>query len=210
MQNQRLLVQFWAPDDGRCFARNMLSFIQIWNKNFDTLLHLVGFSMWIILWCSDPRTSSWEPYSQTRFSYTIFFLINIFGTTSFFMRSIVTNFELLRCFHRFFVVLDLPDFRSSCVISRLPKTCFVQFKYASTRQYFFTIKTLTAPYNVGCSFSDLAKNHMLIRCSDSMSYLFWLVRYNTSYTNGRNTDTIDPILTRTDYAKKCWVCHNLA
>jgi len=27
MQNQRLLVQFKAPDDGRCVARNMLSFI---------------------------------------------------------------------------------------------------------------------------------------------------------------------------------------
>ena len=27
MQNQRLLVQFWAPDNGRCVARNMLSFI---------------------------------------------------------------------------------------------------------------------------------------------------------------------------------------
>jgi len=27
MQNQRLLVQFWAPDDGRCVAWNMLSFI---------------------------------------------------------------------------------------------------------------------------------------------------------------------------------------
>ena len=27
MQNQRLLVQFWAPDDGRRVARNMLSFI---------------------------------------------------------------------------------------------------------------------------------------------------------------------------------------
>ena len=27
-------------------------------KHFDTLLHLVGFSMWIILWCTDPRTSS--------------------------------------------------------------------------------------------------------------------------------------------------------
>ena len=26
-QNQRLLAQFWAPDDGRFFARNMLSFI---------------------------------------------------------------------------------------------------------------------------------------------------------------------------------------
>jgi hypothetical protein len=25
--------------------------------NFDTLLHLVGFSLWIILWCTDPRTS---------------------------------------------------------------------------------------------------------------------------------------------------------
>jgi len=27
MNNQRLLVQFWAPDDGRCVARNMLGFI---------------------------------------------------------------------------------------------------------------------------------------------------------------------------------------
>ena len=26
--------------------------------NFDTLLHLVGFYMWIILWCTDPRTSN--------------------------------------------------------------------------------------------------------------------------------------------------------
>ena len=34
MQNQRLLVQFWAPDDGRRVARNMLSFIQLWNNKF--------------------------------------------------------------------------------------------------------------------------------------------------------------------------------
>jgi len=27
MKNQRLSVQFQAPDDGRCVARNMLSFI---------------------------------------------------------------------------------------------------------------------------------------------------------------------------------------
>ena len=47
MQNQRPVVQFLAPDDGRCVARNMLSFIWIRNKNFDTLLHLVGFSLWI-------------------------------------------------------------------------------------------------------------------------------------------------------------------
>jgi len=32
MQNQRLLVQFYGPDDGRCVARNMLSFIWIWSK----------------------------------------------------------------------------------------------------------------------------------------------------------------------------------
>jgi len=32
MQNQRLLVQFWAPDDGHCVAQNMLSFIQTWNN----------------------------------------------------------------------------------------------------------------------------------------------------------------------------------
>jgi len=25
--------------------------------NFDTLLHLVGFSLWIVLWCTDPKTS---------------------------------------------------------------------------------------------------------------------------------------------------------
>jgi hypothetical protein len=27
MKNQRLTVQFYAPDDGRCVARNMLSVI---------------------------------------------------------------------------------------------------------------------------------------------------------------------------------------
>jgi hypothetical protein len=26
--------------------------------NFDTLLHLVGFSVWIVLWCTDPQTSN--------------------------------------------------------------------------------------------------------------------------------------------------------
>ena len=30
MQNQKLLVQFQAPDDGRCVARNMLSFLYIY------------------------------------------------------------------------------------------------------------------------------------------------------------------------------------
>jgi hypothetical protein len=34
MQNQRPLVQSRAPDDGRCVARNTLSFIQTWNKKF--------------------------------------------------------------------------------------------------------------------------------------------------------------------------------
>ena len=27
-------------------------------KNFDTLLHLAGFSLWIVLWCMDPQTSN--------------------------------------------------------------------------------------------------------------------------------------------------------
>jgi len=26
--------------------------------NFDTLLHLVGFSIWIVLWCTDPQTTN--------------------------------------------------------------------------------------------------------------------------------------------------------
>jgi hypothetical protein len=44
MKNQRLPVQFYAPDDGRRVARNMLSFISIRNnKNVVTPLHLVGF-----------------------------------------------------------------------------------------------------------------------------------------------------------------------
>jgi hypothetical protein len=40
----RLLVQFWAPDDGQCVTRNIC-----WASykhgiiNFDTMLHLVGY-----------------------------------------------------------------------------------------------------------------------------------------------------------------------
>jgi hypothetical protein len=41
--NQRLLVQFQAPDDGRCVARNMLSLYKYGIINSDSLLHLVGF-----------------------------------------------------------------------------------------------------------------------------------------------------------------------
>jgi hypothetical protein len=32
MKNQKLPVHIYAPDDGRCVARNMLSFIYIWNN----------------------------------------------------------------------------------------------------------------------------------------------------------------------------------
>jgi hypothetical protein len=44
---------------GRHTARNMLSFIYIWNNKM--LIHcciLLDFSLWIVLWWTDPRTSS--------------------------------------------------------------------------------------------------------------------------------------------------------
>ena len=46
MKNQRLPVEFKAPDDGRCVARNILSFIWIWNNKI--LIHcciLLDFSL---------------------------------------------------------------------------------------------------------------------------------------------------------------------
>jgi hypothetical protein len=40
LHKQRLLMQFQAPDDGRRVTRNMLSFIQIWNKFWYTCILL--------------------------------------------------------------------------------------------------------------------------------------------------------------------------
>jgi hypothetical protein len=43
MQNHRLRVQFWAPDNGQCVAQNMSASYKHGIINFDTLLHLVGY-----------------------------------------------------------------------------------------------------------------------------------------------------------------------
>jgi hypothetical protein len=51
MQNQSLLVQFWAPDDGRCVARKSWASYKHGIINFDTLLHLVGY-ICMNHWCS--------------------------------------------------------------------------------------------------------------------------------------------------------------
>jgi hypothetical protein len=57
MKNQRLPVQFKAPDDGWCVARNVLSLTLMWNNKF--MIHCcisLDFSLGIVLWCTDPRT----------------------------------------------------------------------------------------------------------------------------------------------------------
>jgi hypothetical protein len=48
VQNQRVLVQFWAPDDGWCVVRNMLSFTQTWNNKFWYCRISLVISVWII------------------------------------------------------------------------------------------------------------------------------------------------------------------
>jgi hypothetical protein len=70
-RNQRLPVEFEAPDDGRCVVWNMLSFIYIyiyiyiWNNNI--LIHcciLSDFTLWILLWCTDQRISNLKVCSK--------------------------------------------------------------------------------------------------------------------------------------------------
>jgi len=59
MQNQRLLMQFWLLMMGgvspeTCWASYKYAIIKI-------LIHcciLLYFSLWIVLWCTDPRTST--------------------------------------------------------------------------------------------------------------------------------------------------------
>jgi hypothetical protein len=51
MQNQRLLVQFWAPDDGWCVAETCWTLYKHEIiKSFDTLLHLVGYFYMNYVW----------------------------------------------------------------------------------------------------------------------------------------------------------------
>jgi hypothetical protein len=53
--NQTLQMQFWATDDGRYAARNMLSFtVNVGIINSIAGLHLVGYFYWFILRCTDP------------------------------------------------------------------------------------------------------------------------------------------------------------
>jgi len=59
--NQRLQIQFRAPDDERCAARNMF-----WNNKFYYKLHLVGYFYWFSLWpvfarLPVPANSLWLP-----------------------------------------------------------------------------------------------------------------------------------------------------
>jgi len=44
---------WWAV----CCPKHVELHINMEYWNFDTLLHLVGFSLWIVLWCTDSRTS---------------------------------------------------------------------------------------------------------------------------------------------------------
>jgi len=60
--------QVWKPRGCQCSFRLLMmggvSPEKCWALykygiiNFDTMLHLVGFSLWILLWCTDPRTSN--------------------------------------------------------------------------------------------------------------------------------------------------------
>jgi len=53
-----LLVQFYAPDDGRRGARNMLSHTKTSSNKLVKLLHLVGWFIWIVWWCTYLQTSN--------------------------------------------------------------------------------------------------------------------------------------------------------
>ena len=55
MKNQRLPVRFQAPDDGRCVARNMLSFILIWNNRI--LIHCCILLDFFYEYLREPRIS---------------------------------------------------------------------------------------------------------------------------------------------------------
>jgi hypothetical protein len=46
----------WAPGDGREDARNMLSCTQTSSNKLESLLHLVGWFIWIVWWCTDLQT----------------------------------------------------------------------------------------------------------------------------------------------------------
>jgi len=67
--NQRLQIQFRAPDDERYAARNMLSLkINYGIINSNTRLHLDGCFYWVILRCTDPWISNlWTAQKQTHF-----------------------------------------------------------------------------------------------------------------------------------------------
>jgi len=70
MQNQRPLVQFWAPDDGRHVAPNTLSFIQTWNNEF---WYTVA-SCWLFLYelYHDARTRKHQVQKSNTFTRGLF------------------------------------------------------------------------------------------------------------------------------------------
>jgi hypothetical protein len=46
----------WAPDDGRVDARNMLSCTWTSSNKLEELLHLVGWFIWNVWWCTNLQT----------------------------------------------------------------------------------------------------------------------------------------------------------
>jgi len=61
MQNQRLLVQFRLLMMGGVSPETCWASYKYGIINSDTLLHLVGFfAVWVVLWRTDPRTSSFQ------------------------------------------------------------------------------------------------------------------------------------------------------
>jgi hypothetical protein len=56
--NRRLLVQLYAPDDGRRGPRNVLSHTKTSRNKLVKLSHLVSWFIWSVWWYTDSRTSN--------------------------------------------------------------------------------------------------------------------------------------------------------
>jgi hypothetical protein len=59
----------WAPDDGHEDARNMLSCTLTSGNKLEKLLHLVGWFIWTVWWCTD-----WQTLKKKKYQDIVIFL----------------------------------------------------------------------------------------------------------------------------------------
>ena len=127
--------------------------------NFDKLLHLVGFSIWIILWCTDPRTSNGLHHPNVKLRMRVQRHCNIFIETCVNSKDNYSLFGSISLQNRTLKSYNLVAF-FLCGMEKL-----------SLSSLFLCYENNIADLQIDCSYSlSLSLSFCLCRCSSCSKY----------------------------------------